>query len=594
MSDYLWFPLGTGSTPYTWNGVGDWTDGAYWVNLSDLSMGAVPGAADSVYIVAGNSLFSPPSPLPAPPYPVTIDLDAGDVKIADLSMAGFGLFTAPLQPTLAISGDSLDVTGSIGDNFTGNFPEPIGTAMFSGGGTITLASAAGLEIGTTVDPHIVVDFLDATADRLTLDGVSASDATAFGGLIEGFGLDNVIALTDVAFGGLTKNYAGGVLTVSLGTTTVAALAMTGDYTTNSFRLMDDNGHTDIVMVCFATGTHIATAHGETAVEQLRVGDTVVCLEAGQRVLRPVRWIGQRHVDLTAHPQPDQAAPIRVRRDAFAEAMPHRDLVLSPDHCLFVDGALIPVRLLVNGMTVLQDRQAQSVQYWHVELDRHGVLLAEGLPAESYLDTGNRSFFRDAGPALTLHPAFRVAADHARWKTDACAPLTVDEASVRPVWQRLAARAAALGHAPPPMPAPAPAPNDPDVHLLVDGRRVRPISAGADRYVFAMPPGARRMHLVSPAARPSDRAPWLNDRRRLGLPVTRIVLRAGGEETVIPPDHPALQDGWHATEQDGAALWRWTDGQAAVPLPPRATALIAELHIRDAASPPAEAALRPAA
>jgi hypothetical protein len=243
------------------------------------------------------------------------------------------------------------------------------------------------------------------------------------------------------------------------------------------------------------------------------------------------------------------------------------------------------------MSIVQERQARAVHYWHVELDRHSVLLAEGLPAESYLDTGNRAFFRDAGQPITLHPSFHVAAGHARWATDACAPLTVDEASVRPIWQRLAERATALGHVPPS----APAAHDPDVHLLVDGRRIGPVCADGDRYVFVVPSGARRIHVASRATRPSDSAPWLDDRRRLGVAVTRIVLRAGGEEVVIPADHAALREGWHATEQDAAALWRWTDGHAAIPLlAPAAAGMVAELHIRGVARPAAEDDMRSAA
>jgi hypothetical protein len=74
--------------------------------------------------------------------------------------------------------------------------------------------------------------------------------------------------------------------------------------------------------------------------------------------------------------------------------PRRDLFLSPDHAVFVDGALIPVRYLANGATIVQERRDQ-VSYWHVELDRHAVILAEGLACESYLDTGNRASFTGA-------------------------------------------------------------------------------------------------------------------------------------------------------------------------------------------------------
>jgi hypothetical protein len=78
--------------------------------------------------------------------------------------------------------------------------------------------------------------------------------------------------------------------------------------------------------------------------------------------------------------------------------------------------LVPVRCLIDGASVAQERVAK-ITYWHVELDRHAVVLAEGLPCESFLDTGNRAAFANGGPAPHLHPDFASAAWHAR----ACAP-----------------------------------------------------------------------------------------------------------------------------------------------------------------------------
>jgi hypothetical protein len=112
----------------------------------------------------------------------------------------------------------------------------------------------------------------------------------------------------------------------------------------------------------------------------------------------VRWLGHRRVDCRRHPRPGDAWPIRVRAGAFGENLPHRDLSLSPDHAVFVaPGLLVPVRYLINDATIVQE-PVDAITYWHVELPTHDVLLAEGLPVESYLDTGNRGAFarRKAG------------------------------------------------------------------------------------------------------------------------------------------------------------------------------------------------------
>ena len=78
-------------------------------------------------------------------------------------------------------------------------------------------------------------------------------------------------------------------------------------------------------------------------------------------------------------------------------MPDRDLLVSPDHALLLDGRLIPARHLVNGRTIRQDTGLAAITYFHVECDEHAILLAHNMPAESYLDTGNRDFFANAFP-----------------------------------------------------------------------------------------------------------------------------------------------------------------------------------------------------
>jgi hypothetical protein len=118
-------------------------------------------------------------------------------------------------------------------------------------------------------------------------------------------------------------------------------------------------------------------------------------------------------------------PVRVRAGAFGAALPLRDLVLSPDHAVLVDGALVPIRHLINGVSIAQERWA-SVTYWHVELDRHDVVLAEGLACESYLDTGNRAAFANADGPVALHADFsRPDFSRAVWAAAGCAAILTD-------------------------------------------------------------------------------------------------------------------------------------------------------------------------
>ena len=108
--------------------------------------------------------------------------------------------------------------------------------------------------------------------------------------------------------------------------------------------------------------------------------------------------------------------MRIAAHAFGPDAPHDDLLLSPDHAVALsDGSggavLVAARYLVNGATVVQECR-DSISYYHVELEQHGVLLAEGLATESYLDTGNRDAFANEG-AVVLVATETIASLRAR-------------------------------------------------------------------------------------------------------------------------------------------------------------------------------------
>ncbi len=183
------------------------------------------------------------------------------------------------------------------------------------------------------------------------------------------------------------------------------------------------GPTDTVNgLCFVAGTRIATQRGEVPVEDLAIGELVHAQFAG---VAAIKWLGSRRVDCRRHPRPQEVWPVRVRRGAFGDGLPRRDLWLSPDHAMFVCDVLIPVKYLINGISIEQV-ELDEVIYHHVELPAHDVLLAEGLPAESYLDTGGRFNLVGADGPITLHPDFSTGGwDNASvWEGLGCAPLVV--------------------------------------------------------------------------------------------------------------------------------------------------------------------------
>jgi hypothetical protein len=270
--------------------------------------------------------------------------------------------------------------------------------------------------------------------------------------------------------------------------------------------------------CFAAGTRILAQQGDIPVEQLQIGDELILHGGGTA---PIRWIGQRAIEPARHPHPESVNPIRIKAGALMDGVPRRDLILSPDHALYLDGALIPAKALINGTTIRQETR-KKIHYYHIELDKHGIIYAEGTPSESYLDTGNRANFNDGGVSIALHPDFAQTTR----ESQGCAPFHESGAIVETVRARLLARA-------------------PLTRTLTDDPALR-LRAQADGSVI----------IVSRSAIPGHLSPDPRDQRQLGVKIA--ALHIGG--ATIPLDHPDLRDGWHGAEPDG----RWTNGRAIIP------------------------------
>ncbi len=205
------------------------------------------------------------------------------------------------------------------------------------------------------------------------------------------------------------------------------ILLSGTYTANEFSVVADGGGGTVVeLACFGEGTRIATIRGEVPIEQLRAGDRAVLAAGGTR---EIVWIGHRSIDVSRHPNAADIMPVCVLAGAFGEGVPARDLLLSPDHAVFADGVLIPVMQLVNGTSIRKVRR-DRISYWHVELDSHDVILAEGLAVESFLENGNRDSFEGDGP-MRLHPEFRGSDGAAP-----CAPMVRHGAALDRVRARL--------------------------------------------------------------------------------------------------------------------------------------------------------------
>ncbi len=208
---------------------------------------------------------------------------------------------------------------------------------------------------------------------------TADDLTAFNG--SGFGTQFRLtsAVTEISVG---KSITGiRFTTPNIGGTVVGGRIRLTELSANALN-------------CFLAGTRIATPDGEVPVEALKVGDVV--LTADGRAVE-VWWLGQQFVD-TRLTHPAKVNPICISAGALSEGVPSRDLYVSPDHALEVDGYLITAMALVNGVSIYQLRNMplEGFTFYHIETEVHESLLAEGCPAESFLDYTDTFGFDNAG------------------------------------------------------------------------------------------------------------------------------------------------------------------------------------------------------
>jgi hypothetical protein len=199
--------------------------------------------------------------------------------------------------------------------------------------------------------------------------------------------------------------------------------------------------------CFLKGTRIRTPQGEVAVEALAVGDLV---ETVSGEAKPITWVGHRRFQRQANESwSTEVLPVRIARSALGPLMPHSDLYLSDAHAVYLDGLLIPVRQLINGRSIVRcSVDGDTIEYFHIELAGHDVILAEGAPAETLRGRSDIVFDSWVGagsavaPMKPFAPTVRCRARdivRSRLRT-AVAPLVDRRQPIDLVWERLAERA----------------------------------------------------------------------------------------------------------------------------------------------------------
>jgi hypothetical protein len=412
-------------------------------------------------------------------------------------LSGFGTVSPGVQ-----NGGSIDASGGLLTLSVGP----------SGSGTLAADGGATLEIGTGSSENFRFNATNAT---LKLDDPSHYGGTLFG-VAGGVTLDLVgESVSSASINNVSKQLVANLLG---GGSITYNLDGTQDYVGDTVTPTPvDSGV--LVIACFAAGTLIETPAGEVPVETLRDGD-LVCAADGRS--SPILWLASRTVTPGTFEDPARAHPVRIAAGAFGLGSPWRDLRLSPEHAVFADGMLVPIRHLINGSSIVQER-VDSVRYFHIGLARHDVLLANGLPAESWRDEGaDRGFENAPSPSVRALLPRRP-----------CVPVVETGPAIELLRRRLEARANALGF------------DGPSVLDLVVG------ATGTTSVV--VPAGTHEIRLRSEVSREGA------DRRRLGVAITGV--RAEGCE--IPLDDSRFARGFHTVEAHERGRWRWTEAEATI-------------------------------
>jgi hypothetical protein len=331
-----------------------------------------------------------------------------------LTAAGTGVKAATGALATSMTGN-VTLTGVSGDYNYVNL-----TSLNLNGHTLTLSGTAGTEFVINVSGAINV----SSGSIVLAGGLTASDV-----IINETGTGQTITTGGTVSGILLAP--GNAVTLVSGSTWTGAIIAGGGASGQQITI---DGTLDCT-ICLLAGTMVATAAGGAAIEDLRPGDLVLTHDGREA---PVLWVGRQTVS-RRFADPLRSLPIRIKAGALGENLPARDLLVSPCHALLVDDVLVQAGALINGTSIVRETaMPETFLYYHVELADHAMILAEGVPAETFVDNVGRLAFDNWEEHLALFPEGREIDELPQPRVQSARQLPAAIAD------RLAARAAEIG------------------------------------------------------------------------------------------------------------------------------------------------------
>lgn len=293
-------------------------------------------------------------------------------------------------------------------------------------GTNTVTAGQTLTVLVTFSANVTLGTLTANLPSIALvnnSGTNGTGSTDIGYAVYSGGSGSPTLTFTYVVNGPTSlsnidaalNVSSGLTTATLTSGTSGAILMSNNTLRNgisaaiiTYQNTTAQASLGGTLACYAEGTRIATPNGYVPVETLQIGSMVRTADGNDR---PVKWLGEVYYDGGVLRKNAHFRPVVFQAGALGDGLPIRDLRVSSQHGMLLDGVIVPAAALINGVSIRRDDRQEHLTYYHIELDNHDLVLAEGAASETFIDAQSRDAFDNVnefyalyGEAVTVSPA----------------------------------------------------------------------------------------------------------------------------------------------------------------------------------------------